>query len=479
MKEKNQMNEDKEFPNDEETEGPDEALVTDTEETAAESKDEIPDTPAKAKKPLKISLLSCVISIICVALAAVMITYTCCLNVWKRELANNVAQNLEEAKPSEFDIIFDEFFSKYSFEELDRDQMMENALRAYIYSTGDVYAEYYPAEEWKVLNEESQAKSKGIGINVIESSINLEGVELKAFKVISISKDAPAEEYLEVGDYVAFIGKGDEAVSVDELGYNDALNALRGEEGTFAEFTAYRKSSDGSYEKLELSIERKAITTTSVYYHVCDIDKTVGIVKIIQFDLKTPEQFSFAVDSLLEKGCTKFVFDVRYNPGGRLEAIETVLSYFLDPGDAIIHTSDRDGNYMTSVAEETKYITADEIGKYKGLNSVVLCNGSTASAAELFTATFRDYEMATIVGTKTYGKGSVQSLCSLWPYGFEGGLKLTTYMYFPPSGEGYDGIGIAPDVEVELDESLKGTSVFEIKDEDDNQLRTALEYFKK
>jgi carboxyl-terminal processing protease len=182
---------------------------------------------------------------------------------------------------------------------------------------------------------------------------------------------------------------------------------------------------------------------------------------------------------LLEQGCTKFVFDVRYNPGGRIESIETVLSYFLDPGTPIIHMSDRDGNYTTSVAEETKYLTLDEIGKYKGLNCVVLCNGGTASAAELFTANFRDYEMGTIVGTTTFGKGSVQSLFSLWKYGFEGGLKLTTYKYFPPSGEGYDGIGIAPDVEVELDESLKDTSIYEIKDEDDNQLRTALEYFKK
>ena len=201
MKEKNQMNEDKEFPKGEESEGIDEVSGTDVGEVEAEnaeagSTDEIPDTPLNEKKPRKVSLLACVISIICVTLAAVMITYTCCLNVWKNDLADKVVYVPQEPKRSEFDVIFEEFFSKYSFEELDKDQMMENALRAYIYSTGDVYAEYYPAEEWKALNDESQAKSKGIGINVIESSITLEGVELKAFKVIAVSKDSPAEGHL-------------------------------------------------------------------------------------------------------------------------------------------------------------------------------------------------------------------------------------------------------------------------------------------
>jgi carboxyl-terminal processing protease len=207
-------------------------------------------------------------------------------------------------------------------------------------------------------------------------------------------------------------------------------------------------------------------------------DESVGIVKITTFDDTAPTQFCEAVDSLLAAGCDKFVFDVRYNLGGSLDSVRGVLSYFLNEGDPIIHTCDRNGKYVTTTVGVAEYVTEEDIGKYAGLNAVVLCNERTASAAELFTANFRDYEMGTIVGVKTYGKGSMQSLYSLDAYGVSGGLKLTTKMYYPPSGEGYDGIGIIPDVEVALDDTLLDKSVFEIKDDEDNQLRVALEYFK-
>ena len=151
-------------------------------------------------------------------------------------------------------------------------------------------------------------------------------------------------------------------------------------------------------------------------------------------------------------------------------------------------TEDKNGTKETIYVEPVTYntkdyqgcnVTAEDIGKYKGLDIVVLCNESTASAAELFTAAMRDYDLADIVGVKTYGKGSMQSIISLSQFGYAGGLKLTTKMYYPPSGEGYDGIGIIPDVEVALDEALLDKNIYEIKDDEDNQLRVALEYFKK
>ena len=120
-----------------------------------------------------------------------------------------------------------------------------------------------------------------------------------------------------------------------------------------------------------------------------------------------------------------------------------------------------------------------DIGKYKDLKKVILCNGSTASAAELFTATFRDYDKlnATIVGTTTFGKGSMQQITPLMYYGYEGALKLTVALYYPASGEGYDGVGITPDVTVELSEAAASKNIYELADADDNQLQKALEYF--
>lgn len=450
--------------------------IPETTELLEEDFDNMPCTPEK-KPPKKVSLVLCIISIICVALAAVMVTYVCCLNVWKGKQFERIVY-VEKELPNQFDVIFSEIFEKHSFGSVDKDEMMESALRAYVDATGDHYAEYYNAEEWKEVNDKSESKALGVGVNIIDSVVEIDGVEYKAFKVINVVKDSSAEGNIEKGDYIAFVVEGDTVLSVDELGYEKASDALKGEEGSFAKFILYRKNSDGEYEPLEFMLERKKITATSVYSRICEFDESIGIIRITGFNLKTPEQFSAEVDSLLDQGCDKFVFDVRNNLGGRLSAIESVLSYFLNEGDALIHTIDKDGNYETSFVEADKYISADEIGKYSGFNCVVLCNESTASAAELFTATLRDYGIATIVGTKTFGKGSVQTLFSLSPYGFEGGVKLTTYKYYSPSGDSYEGIGIIPDIAVELDESLKSESVYEIKDAEDNQLCAAIEQFK-
>ena len=443
------------------------------------------------KQPKKVSLLACVICVICVALAAVMTTYSICLGILQNKKASSIINNdmssgiiggaditnRLDANSTIFDVL-ELFFSLYSFEEIDREAMVAAAIKAYVDATGDMYAEYYTAEEWAMLNSESAGESQGIGINIINSTLAVNGAEIKVFKVINIMKDSPAMGKLKIGDMIAFVGTGESAESVDSLGYSEALSSLKGDVGTVAEFSAYRDLGGGRYELIDFSIARANVTTSSIYYRVDSLDSSVGIVKILEFDQTTPQQFCEAVESLKAVGCSSFVFDLRYNPGGSRSSITAVLSYFLNEGDTVIHTSDKSGNYVTTKVAASSIVPKEDIGKYRDLNCVVLCNGETASAAELFTAVFRDYELATIVGTTTYGKGSMQSLIDLSMYGYEGGLRFTTRMYYPPCGESYDGIGIEPDVTVELDESLKNVNIYEIKDEDDNQLRKAIEYLK-
>ena len=108
----------------------------------------------------------------------------------------------------------------------------------------------------------------------------------------------------------------------------------------------------------------------------------------------------------------------------------------------------------------------------------MLCNSSTASAAELFTANFRDYKIGNVVGETTFGKGSMQSMLSLKYFGLNGVLKLTTNLYFPPCGESYDGVGIKPDIEVALDEALLNKNIYEISDAEDNQMQAAINTLK-
>ncbi|MBE6546977.1 MAG: hypothetical protein E7668_06015 [Ruminococcaceae bacterium] len=457
------------------------------EESPSEKEEATP--PSRSKRaPKRLSLTAFIVSAIALVLAAVMVTYTCCNSAYKKQLAElqlgqtGTAGNLDRYYPFE---LFDMFLETYSFEETDEQTRMTAALKAYMYATGDEYAEYYTKEEYATLMQSTAGNSEGIGVNIINTTAQVNGAEYKVIRIIHVMKDSPAEEAdLRTGDLIFATGVGEARETVQTIGYDVAITRLQGAAGTQAEFTVLRPKGDG-YETLEFSILRGKVTTSSVYFHKHAADPSVGVVKILQFDLTTPQQFSEAVDTLKSQGCTKFVFDVRYNPGGDLQSIQAVLSYFLQEGDVLIRTKQKSGEEEVSTVAPVTHsgdyegcsILKEDIGKYKDLKAVVLCNASTASAAELFVATFRDYELAPIVGTVTFGKGSMQSIISLERFGYSGALKLTTAMYYPASGEGYDGVGITPDVVEELDTALADVNIYEIEDEQDNQLKKALEQF--
>ena len=388
--------------------------------------------------------------------------------------------------------LVDQLIRDYAYDGVDQEAMMDAVIKAYVAATGDIYAEYYTKEEFDALTQESQGKMEGIGVSVINGSY--EG--MTAIKLIMVYPGSPAEAAgLKPGDLIVALKYQDELQSVDALGgYTMAVNHLRGAAGTKAEFLVMRPSGSG-YEQIEFAITRAAFEAVSVTGKVSKTDPKVGIVTIIQFDLPTPEQFEATVDDLIAKGCTKFVFDVRNNPGGDLESIKAIQSYFLSEGDLLVSTKDKHGNekkeYVkavrhTSPAYSVCDVTEDEIGKYKNLTFCVLTNGNTASAAELFTATMRDYKLGTIVGEITYGKGCMQSIYDLSRtgpyyklYGVEGGLKLTTQMYFPACGESYHDIGIAPHVEVKLPaEVMEQYTMYDLPEELDTQLQAALEQMK-
>lgn len=444
------------------------------------------------RPPRRISVSAFVISSLALILAAVMVTYTVCSAVYKRKLAEvqlGASQNLsygERYYPFE---LFDMFLDKYSFEEYDEETMISAALKSYVAATGDRYAYYYTADEYDQLNKASTGDSEGIGINIIYSEAQVNGNMCKVIRVINVSKDSPAYKFgLQVGDLIYSVYDGSVYKTVDELGYEVAMTQLKGESGTEAVFMVLRPHGN-EYEPIDCHILRSSITVDSVYYRKHSTDGSVGVVKILNFDKTTPSQFSNAVDTLKSQGCTRFVFDVRQNPGGELVSIKTVLSYFLDEGDVIIRTLYNDGTEEIGRVEVTNYtgaysecnVTKDDIGKYKGLDAVILCNGSTASAAELFVATFRDYGLAKIVGQTTFGKGSMQSIIPLSYYGYSGALKLTVAKYYSGANggynDGYDGVGIKPDVTVEQPSELASKNIYEITDEEDAQLKKALEYF--
>lgn len=381
-------------------------------------------------------------------------------------------------------IILDEIFKAYSFDGIDEDAMKEAILDAYISATGDIYAEYLNAEEYAAYFEDRKGEFVGIGVSIVNSEITINGLSYKVMEVISVYKDSPAlENGVKVGDCIMYVDNGGEMTLVNEIGYTQALDVMLGEAGTLANFTVYRR--DGSdYEIIDFSIARRKVVTQSVYYRVSETNEKVGIINITGFDMTTPAQFRNAVDTLKDThGCEYFVFDVRNNPGGALDSIDTVLAYFLNEGDLIVSTEYSDGYTESAYARPKRYaaeysgfnISKEEIGIYKDLNCIVITNGNTASAAELFTATLRDYDLAKVVGATTYGKGCMQTLFPLSSYGLEGGLKLTVAMYYSASKTVYHGTGIVPDFDVALSDEALEYNFFLLPEEKDDQLLKAIE----
>ncbi len=364
--------------------------------------------------------------------------------------------------------IVDAYFRAYYIGELDEDALLDGIIAGYVEGTGDDFGAYYNAAEFENFMSDYNAELVGIGVNVIYNT------EYETLEILSVVPESPAlEAGVQPGDLIYTVGEDRELAS--ELGYYPTIDKLRGEVGTEAVFSVLRGKN--YTEEVEFRIIREKIIEITVMSHVYELDDSIGIIKITSFDAKTPEQFIAALEELQNSGCDKFVIDLRYNPGGELQSICTILDYIVPDGGPIIHIIDGDGKEV-----DAEYATD---GHDLNVPMAVLVNGSTASAAELFTATVRDYEKATIVGTTTYGKGCMQTTIPLYSNLLTGKLydgsavTITYRMYDPPFSENYHGVGIVPDVVVELDEALLEKNIYKITDEEDNQLRAAVETFNK
>lgn len=346
----------------------------------------------------------------------------------------------------------DAIYRNYYIGELDDDVLIDAAIAGYVYGTGDDYAAYYNTLQFEEFISDLEGELAGIGVNVIYNT------DYRAIEVLNVVSNSPAlEAGVLPGDLIITVGE--ERESVAELGYNPAINKLRGVVGTVAVFQVAR--GEDYSETVDFAIERAIVQEITVMSHVYALDSSVGVIKISGFDAQTPSQFVDAVEELRALGCDKLVIDLRYNPGGELSSIVTTLDYILPEGP-IIRIFDADGNEVQTYSSEKGELN---------MPMSVLVNGSTASAAELFTSAVRDYDKAKIVGTTTYGKGCMQTTIPLSDYS---AVSVTYRMYSPPFSDNYHGIGIVPDVVVELDEALAAKNIYKITDDEDNQLAAAV-----
>ena len=396
----------------------------------------------------KISLGASIVLILLAVLLTFQITFTVMSAKHRQEMTAAYAHLAGFNKLLEVDALFRNLYVK----DFDEDELMDGILAGYVMGSGDRFGAYYPAEEFQTYMESLNGDMQGIGVNVIWNA------EYGAIEIINVMPNSPAlEAGVEPGDLIVYVGE--EMESVADLGYYGALAKLQGKADTLAVFTVAR----GKHyeESVSFSILRGYVTEQTVLYHVYDLDNTVGVVKITSFDRATPDQFFAAVQTLLDGGCTRLVVDVRNNPGGELQAICTVLDYLL-PSGPVIRTVDRDGNEEVIYRSDAKALDVP---------MAVLVNENTASAGELFCSALQDYDKAVIVGTQTYGKGSMQTIRQLSD---GSGLSVTYRYYCPPFSDNYDGVGVTPDVVVEPAGAMLEKNIYKITDEEDNQLQAAV-----
>lgn len=351
------------------------------------------------------------------------------------------------------------YYEAYYVGEYDIDKLIEGVAEGLVAYSGDRYGDYHPKEEYDQLTSDFSGEFAGIGVTVLLDS------DTRCIRLVNTLEGSPAlEAGLLPGDLITHVN----GESVVAIGYETAINNIRGEIGTSVTLTVARGEGD-SREIFDVALIRRTVEVTSVTYEEITeegIKDPIGLIRVTTFNNKTPSQFKDAVKKGLENNIHGFIIDMRNNGGGTLESVVQMLDYLL-PSGPIVRIQYKDGR-------ETVY-ESDMYGLSARMPIIVLVNGNTASAAELFTSSLHDYGRAVVVGDTTFGKGTVQSLIRLTD---GSGLRISTSMYAPPFSDNFEGKGITPDVKVSLADEYKNANLSTLAYENDAQLQAAIKLYK-
>ncbi len=339
------------------------------------------------------------------------------------------SNDTEEAKLQVLDEA-EKIISKETIYSISQEKILEGALKGMTEAINDPYSVYYTKEE-AALHKQSLASDRvGIGIELTESN--------GKFLIIAAIKKSPAHE--------AGIAPFDEIVQVGEQrvegkSMQDVLKLLQGKEGEKVEITVYRPSSERHFT---FTLERKKLTNDTVETAVVkEDDKKIGIVEIHLFGEPTYDDWLRAVKSFEEQKVSAMIIDLRNNPGGYLHATTQMLSTF--------HTEVKQYGYMENSRGELEPLRTivtesdDTLPKFlRDIPIVLLMNGGSASASEVFAAALKKWDAATIIGEKSFGKGTVQET---WPLSNGGEMKLSTHKWLTLDREWIHKKGITPHIE--------------------------------
>lgn len=342
-------------------------------------------------------------------------------------IANTEQDNEADTLPLDELRIFSEVFAKVKndyVEIIDDRELIENAIRGMLEGL-DPHSAYLDKEHYEDLQEGTSGEFGGLGIEV--------GMEDGFVKVISPIDDTPAQRAgIKAGDLIIRLDEK----SVKGMALNDAVKLMRGKPGSDIIITVVREGVD---KPMEITITRDVITVKSVRSKM--LEPGFGYIRVSNFQTHTAEDMRKSLEKLKkesEDGLSGLILDLRNNPGGILNAAVGVSDLFLDNG-LIVYTEGR-------IKDSKLTFTAKPTDMLKDAPIIVLVNGGSASASEIVAGALQDHDRAIIMGERTFGKGSVQTIL---PMNDQAALKLTTARYYTPSGRSIQASGIEPDIIIE------------------------------
>ncbi len=330
------------------------------------------------------------------------------------------------------------------YKDITEEKILEGMKKGIFDVLEDPYSVFMNEEEFVDYMESSSGEYPGIGIYLAPNEAN-------EIEIVSPIEDTPADRAgLIAKDLI--VGVNGETVNADVM--DEAIATIKGDPGTPVTLTIYRPSKK---EKFDVEIVREWIDIKVVKSEM--LDDTMGYLRLSMFDEQAAPEFERHMNALIADGAKGVIIDLRQNPGGYLDQCVEIADMLLGK-EMIVYTESRNGEDEEYLSDAQKF----------DVQLVVLVDSGSASASEILTGALKDHKSATIVGTTTFGKGVVQIVK---PYNANTGFKLTTSQYFTPNGENIHGVGIEPDVIIELDEAYN--ELENPTKADDNQLQKAIE----
>lgn len=392
----------------------------------------------------KISIRSAAI----IAGAAAVLTFSA-TSFWAFQICNDSVSILRKKSRSIEDMYnVDEFIDKHYYGEYDERKIVDASLKAMVEALDDKYSTYMSAEEYEQNIIDAKGSVNGIGIVVNQTENN-------EIKVVQLNDDGPAKRAgIEIDDILIAVDGQD----VSEIEYSEVVKSVRGNVGTMVTLTIKRGD-----EKLDFTMTREEVASKSVTSRMLEND--IAYIRITSFKENTLPQYETELKNCLESGAKAFIFDLRNNGGGLVHVCQGCLDPLLPEGDIAI-AEFKDGSSEVICESDSKELD---------LPMAVLINEHSASAAELFAASLKDFGKAVLVGKNSFGKGIMQNTYDL---DNGGGVRLTIARYRTVKSECYHGVGLAPDYEADMPEKYKDTEIEEIPEIDDAQLQKAIEILK-